>query len=43
LLDQEASDAILDPIWRIEAICTRHRVPPGAAALPRCSAAVFHA
>jgi D-threo-aldose 1-dehydrogenase len=30
---QEASDATLDPIRRIEAICARHRVPPGAAAL----------
>jgi D-threo-aldose 1-dehydrogenase len=30
---QEASDAVLDPIRRIEAICARHGVPPGAAAL----------
>ena len=30
---QEASDAVLDPIRRIEAICARHSVPPGAAAL----------
>jgi D-threo-aldose 1-dehydrogenase len=30
---QEASDATLDPIRRIEAICARHGVPPGAAAL----------
>ena len=30
---QEASDAALDPIRRIEAICARHSVPPGAAAL----------
>jgi D-threo-aldose 1-dehydrogenase len=30
---QEASDAALDPIRLIEAICTRHGVPPGAAAL----------
>jgi D-threo-aldose 1-dehydrogenase len=30
---QEASDAMLDPIRRIEAICARFRVPPGAAAL----------
>ena len=30
---QEASDAALDPIRRIEAICARHGVPPGAAAL----------
>jgi D-threo-aldose 1-dehydrogenase len=30
---QEASDAMLDPIRRIEAICARHGVPPGAAAL----------
>jgi len=30
---QEASDAMLDPIRRIEEICARHGVPPGAAAL----------
>lgn len=30
---QEASGAALDPIRRIEAICARHGVPPGAAAL----------
>jgi D-threo-aldose 1-dehydrogenase len=30
---QEASDAMLDPIRRIEAICARHGVPLGAAAL----------
>jgi D-threo-aldose 1-dehydrogenase len=30
---QEASDAVLDPIRRIEMICARHGVPPGAAAL----------
>ena len=30
---QEASGAALDPIRRIEALCARHRVPPGAAAL----------
>lgn len=30
---QEASAAVLDPIRRIEAICMRHGVPPGAAAL----------
>ena len=30
---QEASDATLDPIRRIETICARHGVPPGAAAL----------
>lgn len=30
---QEASDEVLDPIRRIEAICARHGVPPGAAAL----------
>jgi D-threo-aldose 1-dehydrogenase len=30
---QEASAAALDPIRRIEAICARHKVPPGAAAL----------
>ena len=30
---QEASEASLDPIRRIEAICQKHRIPPGAAAL----------
>jgi D-threo-aldose 1-dehydrogenase len=30
---QEASDAVLDPIRRIEAICARYNVPPGAVAL----------
>lgn len=30
---QETSDASLDPIRRIEAICARYDVPPGAAAL----------
>ena len=30
---QEASDAVLDPVRRIEAICARHDVPVGAAAL----------
>jgi D-threo-aldose 1-dehydrogenase len=30
---QEASDAALEPIRRIEAVCARHGVPPGAAAL----------
>jgi D-threo-aldose 1-dehydrogenase len=30
---QEASAAALDPVRRIEAICARHGVPPGAAAL----------
>jgi D-threo-aldose 1-dehydrogenase len=30
---QEASDEMLDPIRRIETICARHGVPPGAAAL----------
>ena len=30
---QDASAAALDPIRRIEAICARHKVPPGAAAL----------
>jgi D-threo-aldose 1-dehydrogenase len=30
---QEASNAVLDPIRRIEAICARHSIPPGAAAL----------
>lgn len=30
---QEASEGQLDPIRRIEDICARHRIPPGAAAL----------
>jgi D-threo-aldose 1-dehydrogenase len=30
---QEASTAMLDPIRRIEAVCARHDIPPGAAAL----------
>jgi D-threo-aldose 1-dehydrogenase len=30
---QEASDDVLDPIRRIESICARHGVPPGAVAL----------
>jgi D-threo-aldose 1-dehydrogenase len=30
---QEASEDVLDPIRRIEAICARHGVPPGAVAL----------
>ncbi len=30
---QEASDDMLDPLRKIEAICLRHNVPPGAAAL----------
>ncbi len=30
---QEASDEALEPVRRIEAICARHGVPPGAAAL----------
>jgi D-threo-aldose 1-dehydrogenase len=30
---QEASPEMLDPIRRIEAVCARHGVPPGAAAL----------
>jgi D-threo-aldose 1-dehydrogenase len=30
---QDASDAMLEPIRRIEAVCARHNVPPGAAAL----------
>ena len=30
---QEAGDAVLDPIRRIEAVCAKHDVPPGAAAL----------
>ena len=43
---QEATGAVLDPIRRIEAICARHGVPPGAAALqfsmrdPRITATV---
>jgi D-threo-aldose 1-dehydrogenase len=30
---QEASDAMLDPIRRIEAICRKYELPPGAVAL----------
>ena len=30
---QEASDKMLDPIRRIEAVCAKHKIPPGAAAL----------
>lgn len=30
---QEASEEMLDPIRRIEEVCDRHNVPPGAAAL----------
>jgi len=30
---QEASEEMLDPIRRVEAICAKHDVPPGAAAL----------
>lgn len=30
---QKASDAMLDPVRRVEAVCARHKVPPGAAAL----------
>jgi D-threo-aldose 1-dehydrogenase len=30
---QEASEAVLEPVRRVEAICARHGVPPGAAAL----------
>ena len=30
---QETTDAALEPIRKIEAICARHGVPPGAAAL----------
>jgi D-threo-aldose 1-dehydrogenase len=30
---QDASEEVLDPVRRIEAICARHGVPPGAAAL----------
>jgi len=43
---QEASDAALEPVRRVEEICQRHDVPPGAAALqfslrdPRIAATV---
>ena len=30
---QEANEAMLEPVRRIEAICARHQVPPGALAL----------
>ncbi|MHA1566483.1 MAG: aldo/keto reductase [Alphaproteobacteria bacterium] len=30
---QEASDTALEPIRQIEAICAKHKIPPGAAAL----------
>lgn len=30
---QEASEAMLEPVRRVEAICARHDVPPGAVAL----------
>ena len=30
---QEASDAVLDPVRRVETVCAKHGVPPGAAAL----------
>ena len=30
---QEASGQMLDPVRRVEAVCARHNVPPGAAAL----------
>ena len=30
---QEASEEMLDPIRRVEAVCARHRIPTGAAAL----------
>jgi len=30
---QQASDAMLDPVRRVEAVCAKHGVPPGAAAL----------
>jgi D-threo-aldose 1-dehydrogenase len=30
---QQASDAMLDPVRRVEAACAKHGVPPGAAAL----------
>jgi D-threo-aldose 1-dehydrogenase len=30
---QEASDEVLEPVRRIEAVCARHGIPPGAAAL----------
>ena len=30
---QQASDDMLEPVLRIEAICARHGIPPGAAAL----------
>lgn len=30
---QDATDAMLDPVREVEAVCLAHRVPPGAAAL----------
>jgi D-threo-aldose 1-dehydrogenase len=30
---QEATDAVLSPVKRVEAVCAKHGVPPGAAAL----------
>lgn len=30
---QDATDEVLDPVRRIEAICAKHGIPPGAAAL----------
>jgi D-threo-aldose 1-dehydrogenase len=30
---QEATDAMLDPVRRVEAVCARHKVPTGAVAL----------
>lgn len=30
---QEATDAMLEPVRRVEAVCARHGIPPGAAAL----------
>jgi D-threo-aldose 1-dehydrogenase len=30
---QEATDEMLDPVRRVEAVCAKHGVPPGAAAL----------
>src|SRR5262249_20088613 len=30
---QEATDAMLQPIARVEEVCARHNIPPGAAAL----------
>jgi D-threo-aldose 1-dehydrogenase len=30
---QDASDAMLEPVRRVESVCARHGIPPGAAAL----------